>query len=222
VSVLLLRAKDIYRMEGLISLLRTSFDYVRRRVFEYRSYYLYEIPTGELDEADFLPQIGNFMFKVISSNEEADELAASFGFDLRQRFIDAKKRLDKGAIAFCIFVGKEFANIGWVSLSEEAKKTLDPLPLKVDFAANEAYVGAVETSPKYRNNRLMKYGSFKRRQFLRTKGIRLLRSAVAESNTAPKRVNVRLGGRIYAKARYVKILWWNYWKENPLTQSNKT
>lgn len=209
------RARDIYRTDGAFTLLKTSFDYIRRHIFVYNSYYLYVMPLGELNEAEFLPQIGDLTCKIISSNQEADELAASFSFDIRRRFVDAKKKLDNGAIAFCIFVGKEFASIGWVSLTQESQNTLDALPLKVEYSAGEAYVGAAETIPKYRNNRLLKYGSLKRRQFLTEKGIRVMRAAVAESTIASHRVSARLGGKIYAKAHHIKILWWNYWKEKP-------
>ena len=82
----------------------------------------------------------------------------------------ARRNLDKGAIAFCIFVNGEVAHIGFVAMSEEAKNTVDHMPYKVDFSNNEACTGATETVPEYRSKGLMGYVYFKRFQFLREKG----------------------------------------------------
>ena len=218
-SPVLRRAKDIFQTEGLIPLLGRSFDFVRRWFFEYGDYYLYEHTLKETNEADFMPRIHDLTFKIIHNNQEADELAATTGFDIRRRFANARNSLDKGAIAFCFFVEGEIAHIGWVALSEEAKKTLDSLPLKVDFSNNEAYVSSVETIPEYRGKGLMTYGYFKRQQFLREKGMIASRYAVAVSNVARQRAGARIDPEIYGRARYIKILWWKFWKEIPLTQT---
>lgn len=124
-------------------LLRRALRLVVRLLFRYDRYYLYEYVTRNvenLNEADFMPRIDNFTFKVISTNQEADELEAA-GLEFRSLFADARERLDKGAIAFCTFVGREFANIGWAAMSEEASESIKEPPMKVDFAHNEACMG---------------------------------------------------------------------------------
>jgi hypothetical protein len=215
---MLKRAKDILKTEGLKPLLRRSFDFVRVQFFEYEDYYLYEYTIKERSEADFLPKIQDFTFKIISSNEEADKLAEAIGSDFRRRFVTARRMLDKGAIAFCIFVKGEIAHIGWIALSEEAHKAVDNLPYKVDFSNNEACTGGVETITRYRGEGLMAYGHFKRFEFLREKGIVVSRNAVAKSNIASQKAHAKFSPRVHAEAKHLKLLWWYFWKEKPLAR----
>lgn len=215
---MLKRARDILRTEGLKPLLMRGFAFMGDWFFEYGDYYLYEYTLKERNEADFLPKIRDFTLKIISSNEEADKLAEAIGSDFRRRFVTASSKLDKGAIAFCIFVKGEIAHIGWVALSEQAHKAVDNLPYRVDFSNHEACTGGTQTIPEYRNKGLMAYGYFKRFQFLREKGIVVSRNAVAKSNIASRKAHARFSPRVYAEARYCKLLWWHFWKEKPLAQ----
>ena len=75
--------------------------------------------------------------KIVATSQQADEMAAD-GFDFRLRFVTARRCLDKGATAFCIFSRREIAHIGWVATSEEAKNTFDPPPYQVDFSNRQA------------------------------------------------------------------------------------
>lgn len=210
------RASDILRREGLTPLIVRGFDFTRRRLFQYGNYYLYEQTPKERDEADFLPRIEDFTFKIVCNNDEADELAAAIGCDFRRRFVNARKYLDKGAIAFCIFVNGEIAHIGCVALSEEAKKTFDSLPYEVDFSNNEACTGGTETVPEYRSRGLMAYGYFQRFKFLREMGITASLNAVDVNNIASQKAHARFGPRLYARGRYMKLLCLKFWKETPL------
>ena len=213
------RASDILRREGLTPLIVRGFDFTRRRLFIYGHYYLYEHTLDERNEADFMPRIKDFTFRIVHNNEEADELAAATGCDFRRRFVNARKYLDKGAIAFCIFVNGEIAHIGCVALSEEAKKTFDCLPYEVDFSNNEACTGGTETVPEYRSKGLMVYGYFKRFQFLREKGVTISRNAVDVNNIASQRAHAKFDPKAYAKVRYVKLLWWGIRKKTPIAQT---
>jgi len=218
ISVLLGRAKDVLQKEGLIPVLRRGSALVASQFFQYDNFYLYEHKLQERNEADFLPEIQDFTFKIISSNEEADKLAEAIGSDFRRRFVTARSRLDKGAIAFCIFVKGEIAHIGWVALSEEAHKAVDNLPYRVYFSNHEACTGATETIPEYRGKGLMAYGYFKRFQFLREKGIVVSRNAVAKSNIASQKAHAKFSPRVYAEAKHLRLLRWHFWKEKPLAQ----
>ena len=95
-----------------------------------------------------MPRIRDFIFKVVASNQQADELAAD-GLDFRSHIINARQRLDKGAIAFCVFINSELAHISWLAVSEQAMKTFNTLPYQVDFSSNEASVLGAETNPEY-------------------------------------------------------------------------
>jgi hypothetical protein len=215
------RAREVLREEGAGSVLKRGLPIVKSWFFEYGNYYLYEHILEDGNEADFLPKIKNFTFNTVSSNEEADALAQSTGVDFRKHFIDSRKRLEKGAIAFCVFIDGEAAHTGWVALNEEARKSVDSLPYEIDFANGEACTGGTGTLTKYRGKRLMVYGYFKRFQFLWEKGVKISRNAVDVRNIASQRVHAKFNHKIYARARYLKILWWKSWKELPVLQTER-
>jgi len=220
---LLGRAKQILQSEGLISLVRRVFPFVVKCFFRHETYYLYEhTPRNirNLDKADFMPKIDNFTFKIVSTNREADELEAE-GLEFRSQVINAGERQDKGAIAFCIFVGPELAHIGWVAMTEEAKRSMGEPPYKVDFSNGEVCTGGTVTTPKYRGKGLMTYGYWKRFEYVGAKGVRISRNAVITSNIASNKVHAKFNPRIYAQARYLKVLWWKSWKETPITQNGQ-
>ncbi len=217
---MLKRAKDILKTEGLKPLLTRGFDFAKAWFFDYGDYYLYEYTLEERNEADYLPEIGDFTFKMISNNEEADKLAKAIGSDFRRRFVKSRRMLDKGAIAFCIFVKGEIAHIGWIALSEEVHKAADNLPQRVDFLNHEAYTGGTHTIPQYRSKGLMSYGYFKMFEFLRGKGIVVSRNAIAKDNIVSQKAHVKFSPRVYAEAKQLRLLWWRFWKEKPLARSN--
>lgn len=150
-NTLLQRANNILQSEGVSALVRRGLEFVIGLPFKYQTYYLCQYAPEshrKFREADFRPNIDELTFKIISTNYEADELEAQ-GFQFRSYFSDARKRLDKGAIAFCSFINRDLSDIGWVAMDEEAAKSLWPPPLRVDFCNKEVVVGGVVTMPKY-------------------------------------------------------------------------
>jgi len=210
------RAKQVIQNEGLIAFVRQGF--VAGNLFQYETYYLTDDAVenvAKLNEADFMPKIDNFTFKIIISNRDLDELTAQ-GFDFRPRYHIYRKRLDRGAIAFCVFVGRELANMSWVAMTEQAKDSLNHPPYKVDFSKGEACAGAVWTNPRYRRMGLTEYTRLKRYQFQLEKGVVTNRGLYGKGNIPVRKVSERVSST-YAEARYMKILWWKSWKEKPLT-----
>ena len=213
------RVKHILRTEGLLSLLRQGFAFLAGCIFRYETYYLHEIRLEGGSEADFMPRIQDFTLKVVSTNQQADELVTD-GFKFRYSDGIRRERLDKGTIAFCIFIGEELAHIGWLAMNEEAQKSIVSFPFQVDFPNKEVFIGGVWTNPKYRGKGLHTYGLFKRLQFLKERGTTVSRGAVDTRNVASQRVNAKFGCNYYAEARYLKLLWWESWEEKALTQRN--
>jgi hypothetical protein len=170
-------------------------------------------------EDDFLPEINALTLKVVSSNEEADQLANAVGRDFRSCFMNARKSLDKGGIAFCFFVNGDIAHIAWVVLNQEAKDMLNPLPYKVDFSNGEACIAGAKTVPKYRGRGLMTYGLLKRRRYLEDMKVTTIRNAIGVNNTQSQRVHAKFNPRIYAVARYMRFLGWEFYKETPVTHT---
>lgn len=218
-KTLAIRVKDVWQKEGLLPLLRRGFTFLAQSCFQYGTFYLYQHTMKERSDADFMPKIQNFTFEIVSTNQQADELAAN-GDDIRAYSYYARRSLDQGAIAFCVFVGQELAHIGWLALTKEAMATFGPYPYRVNFSGKEAYTGGTLTMPKYRGKGLMGYGYFKRFQFLWERGIAVSRNVVATNNIASQRVMAKFGPQIPAQARYLRILWWQFWKETPLAPTS--
>jgi RimJ/RimL family protein N-acetyltransferase len=105
-------------------------------------------------------------------------------------------------------------------MSQEAKDSFDSLPYQVNFADKQACTGGTWSNPNYRGKGLMVYGYFKRFEFLRERGFESSRNAVDEGNIASQKAHAKFGPKIYAKARYLKILGWRRWKETPINRSS--
>jgi hypothetical protein len=214
------KAKQIYHTDGFVSLVRRGFAFLLYCFFEYRTYYIYmdhlkDLP--DLDGADFLPRIGNFTLKLVSSNEEADSLEVE-GLEFRSQVPYARDALDRGATASCIFVGHQLVHIGWVATTQQAKDSLNEPPFTVDFSRNQSCSGGVWTSPQYRRTGLFSYSLLKRYEFLRDKGITANLCAVAETNVSAQ---MGYGGSVptpCAEGRYLRVLWWKWWREKRLPQ----
>ncbi|MFC1847183.1 hypothetical protein ACFLYS_03910 [Chloroflexota bacterium] len=206
------------KTKGFVALISRTLLFLKRRLFVFKNLYLYEHTLQERNEADYIPKIQGYTLKVVSSNRQADEIANEGFEDFRDCpvIVNTRRCLDKGAIAFCFFVGREFAHIGFVAMDEEAKKSFDILPYRVDFSHGQACTGGTVTMPKYRGNGLMAYGYFKRLEFLREKGYKTSRNAVAADSKIAQRVHAKFSPRIYARARFLKIVRWIFWKETPL------
>jgi signal peptidase I len=220
-AVLFTKAGHILRTEGPAALSRRGaaflfwqLKHLARRAFDYRVVYLYEHTLKERPETDFLPMMQDYTFHIITTNQQADELAANGFQDLRKHWRTARQGLEAGAIAFCVFVGRELAHVGWVAMNNKAKDTFDSLPYRVGFSSNEACTGGTWTWPKYRGKGLMKYIYFKRFQYLWERGIKTSRNAVGVDNAASQKVHAKFGPRIYARARYLRVGKWYLKKES--------
>jgi len=219
---LLRRAKQILQTEGLIPLVRQASAFVVQQCFVYKVYYL-DVSSVEkfqyLSEADFMPKIDNFTLKIISTDQDADEVEAD-GLEFRSLGFNARDALDKGAIALYVFVGKELANVSWIAMTEEAKLGIRELPYRVDFSCNEACHAGMWTAPKYRGMRFARYASVEARRLLWEKGKVRIISLIVKGNQAAHRSYAIFGHKTYAEARYLRILWWKSWKEKELEQPN--
>jgi len=188
--------------------------------FVYGSYYVYETDIQEIlkerNEADCFPRIEDFTLRIVSTNQEADELEAE-GLEFRSQSINSRKALDKEALAFCVFVERELASICWVAMTQEAKNSLGEPPFRVDFSNNEVCHAECWTNPSYRGRGLAPYVDFKATQFADERGKVSERSVGRTSNIPSQRAYTKTGPNVRAEGRYLKILCWKWWKEKPLT-----
>ena len=215
---LIIRMRAVSREEGLTSIFKRGFKYLVHRVFSQVTYYLKECPIQELeiDPDKFLPNIPNLTYRFIRTNREADEITNKFK-DFRLYYLNSRERLDKGAIAFCIYIGQEPAYICWIAMNEPAKATFDDVPCRIDFTNGEVFAGGEMTIPKYRRKGLKKYGVHLRDLFLKEMGVIKKRSAISVNNDASLKAAIGRKNRIYAKVLYIKLFWWKFYKEIPIS-----
>ncbi|NQT71905.1 MAG: hypothetical protein HQ553_03940 [Chloroflexi bacterium] len=227
---LIKRAKNIKESEkGLLSLPRRILSYILLPVFWRKTLYLYEHAIENrngLCEDDYRPAIDAFVFKIVTSHNEAEKLEAEgFMFRSYPTFDNTKlkyywKLLDEGAIAFCGFYEKDLATIQWILPNQEAIHRISPYRQKVNFSAGETYTQGSWSNIKYRGTRLHKYNVlFNRDPYLLDKGIKIVRNTVWDQNKARHRSLVSVGAKIYAKAHLTKVLWWKFW-EREITLSS--
>ena len=152
--------------------------------------------------------------KLILRNHEADELAVKLP-DLRGYSVYSAQRLDRGAIACCLFAGREFAHIGWIALDRRAQETIGPYPFPVNFADNEACTGGGYTVRKYENKGLLTYGYYERLTYLRNRGIEVVWNIVEKNNRAAQKVEMKFNPVLFARARYMRIFCLKFWKQTP-------
>ena len=217
--VLFERAKQILQTEGFLSLGKRGFAFGASHLFEYQTYYLWGNVVEDVrnsNEADFMPETDNFTLKIISTNQEADELEDG-GLEFRSQVDNARERLDSGAVAFCIFIGWELANISWVAMTQQAMDSLNERPFKVDFSNNESWSGGVWTNPKYRRMGLSLYSNFKRLEFQFGNGMVIDLGSIAKGNIIAQKAHAVFSPRAYVEGRCLKMLWWKFWKERQLT-----
>lgn len=220
------RARQVLQTEGLIALLRRVFALVAHYLLSpfYKNYaicYLYEADITDIlkalegkTEADFAPRLQNLTGRAVFSNHEADEMEDA-GLEFRSYNSSYRKWLDKGAAAYCIFIDKEFAHIVWTAMNKEAKKMIDPIPYKVDFANNEVCISEIWTNPKYRAKGLLTYSLFMGLQILKERGILKCKECIPINRAVIQKAAVLFGSRVYAEGQYLRILWWKIWKEKP-------
>ena len=212
------RARRILRTEGFLALLRSALRLLARGVLQYETYYLYQQPTEHarmMKEADVMPKIPDFTFEVVATNEEADELEAS-GLEIRSYARNTRQRLDREAVAFCLFVGHELSNISWLATTQAAMDSLNEPPVKVSFSSSEAYRGGIWTNPKYRRMRFSQYSLLKKLEYLDERGIRTSRVVISKRNVTSQEGQMAFAPVKYGEGRYLRVLGARFWRERPV------
>lgn len=205
--------KYILQKEGLLPLVTEGIRLLGRRVFVHERYYMYEVPLNEPMKFEAAPKIQGFVFEIIPTNQRLDELVAQ-GFDFGIQGIRAREKLDKGALMFCIFIGKELACIHWAAVNQEAANSLvNGIVYRKGFSNSEAYLGWSVTNPRYRRMGLSLYLSSEKQRLLTTMGKTTGKWIAEKSNLAMRKLTIKVGGKVYAEVRYLRILWWKSWKE---------
>ena len=162
------------------------------------------------------PRIENVEVHVVESESDIDALVAAGYEDLRFVMVAAATWLSAGAVAICAYVNKEFAYVGFVALSDAARRTFDRLPYHVDFEAGEGCTGAAWTAPRFRGAGLYAHMFGHELRYLRDAGRVVCCNAIGTGNVASQRGQARYGAQLCAVARMYKFLAWRRWVETPV------
>jgi hypothetical protein len=226
------RSREIIKYHGIISfswrVLRAAWFSFWMPLFLYRRWYVYEHDlqnTSSLREEYLKPSIPEFHCRIISSLEEAQQLRIQ-GYDILKLASHASDKLNRGAIAFCLFNNQELMHIGWLCRNKDAKDSVNPVPYAVDYSSTACIEGA-ETMPRYiasgisatfRNYKgFLTYSYYIRAQYLLDHGISKARYAILLNNTASQKIVERFGANKLSIIRLLKIMGWKFWKENFIT-----
>ncbi len=216
------RAQSIRRDSGIRGLLKTAFWFSILPVYERRKYCLFQYQVrdySKLDDSLTKPKFNNISFKIISSNQEAEQLERE-GFNFRSHDTDwnynrktYSRWLSYGAVACCTFVGKEFAAIVWVILSQYTQDHIRTIPIKVDYSNHEIFGRGAWANPGYRELGVFSFNLRSRDRLLSEKGIKTIRIPVDCANEPGMALMKRIGCQPYGQAHYRKVLGHIYWKE---------
>ena len=218
-------ARQVKQEQGSWALLRIGFWFLLKPVYARHIYYLYEKPLdlstikAKIAKNQSSINIPDLNFKVVTSNQEAERLEKegfifrSYPTDFNRNHTRYTQLLDYGMIAFCTFVGNEFAAISWIIPSKKAQGKMKAPPLKVNYNS-EVFVMGIWCHPKYRGQGLHSYNSNNLNLYLARLGTKKLRGATVYKKTIQAMVEAR-GSIQCGQAFYTKILVWRFWEERP-------
>jgi hypothetical protein len=206
--------------QGLAAFFQQAVAFISAN--ESLNYYLYECRLVKWNEADFRPKIQNFSLKTVSTEAQLDELIAG-GFDLSLDSVLTRRGLQKGAVVFLLFVGRDLASREIVAANPAAKAVIDKYPYKVDFNNGEACASGVWTNPKFRNLGLHTYVFYRAYDYLREHGVKIVRSIVWVDNLGAQKAHAKFAPAIqkYARGRYFKILGLTFCRQTDLTERQR-
>lgn len=222
VSEMQRRMKRVRERSGTSGLIKSVFWFLTYPFYEHAQYILFtkEVePEYSTNERRTNMDSNQLTFKVVTSNQEADKLENE-GYSFRKYandFNNYLKRytwlLDCSVIACCTFVEKDFAAISWVILSKKVQDAIKAPPVRIDYENHEIMARGMWVNPKYRGMELYRYTVRNRDKYLAVRGIKRVLGPVDYINKAGIGVARAMGSKEYGRARSLRILWWNSWKE---------
>ena len=209
----LIRARSVLVRDGPRALVLAAS---RRYVCDRREFFLYQHHHRDWPETDFHPRLDGFDECFVSGNAQADEQSRK-RHDFRRKVLPARRALDSGAVAFCIYLGPTLVHIAWLATSCEGRRALDRLGYDVRFAEGEAWTGAAWTEPSYRGRGLLTYSCYRRFECLLQSGWASSRGAVETGNLVSHRATMRFEPHVYAIGWQWRVLGWRWWSEREYT-----
>jgi len=205
----------IIQKDGVKVFWKNALSFLSGFFYSRGTYYIYEKDLGKNEIYQFKPKLPNTYVRTISTVGEMESLITK-GYDFKK--INFQDKLMKGSIAFCAFINKELAHVTWAATDEKSKREIDPLPFKVRFQEQEACSGASFTDIRFRNKGLLSFVYMHIFIYLTNKKITKDKFTINVNNISSQKAHAKFQPVIVGKGKYLKILWWENWKEEPLKE----
>lgn len=103
-----------------------------------------------------------------------------------------------------------------MAFSEEAKRSFDRLPYRVEFENGEACTGGAVTLRRLRGQGISRYRLSQELRYMLDHGYHVCRNAVPVDNVPSQRLVERFGARYGRMGHFRRVLWWTDWRETPV------
>ena len=213
IRAFLREGKRTFHQQGFIPFFKYIGAFFARLLFIYGTCYIYE---NRLDGPSIAHKLDNLTLRLISTSEEFHQLLAEgFDFSSDPDIQLYRKRLNRGAVAFCAFVDKELAHATWAATSRRAKGDFHPYPVE---HGHTACVGATSTAPKYRRKGINVYVHSEIFRYIREKGLSKAVIAINKDNIAAQNSQAKLGSTRWGEGYYIRLLYFpNFMWTKPKT-----
>ena len=215
--------RGVLKYEGIKVLLSRGSEFLSHQFLIFKDYYVVVTIFKDVDkeiESDYLPKIDEHCYRIISTNQEVDKLISD-GLDLGAYELNLRIFMDKGAKSFCHFVGKVLAHFTFLADNPRGKEAVDSLLCNVDFEKGYIIAGRSLTVPKYRRLHIRNYNGYITRKHYWDMG-KVGCAFTVQTNNYPalSSVTKQPNQMVVSRCRYIKILWFKYFKEvkmDPIT-----
>ncbi len=196
-----------------------------KSLFLSRNWFIYEHDLTNISakEEHLTPLLPEMKYTFVDEVKEVEQLKKE-GFRIPYAAFKDSERLERGAKAFCLFSGKDLIHIGWLCMTEEAKKSVTPVKYRLDFTK----MAAIEEAETFQekngagNKRhgtfksFLAYSYFKRARYILESGKSIARYGILTGNLPSQRIVERLGARKISTIRLLRLLGFEIWNESPL------
>ena len=194
------KAKQVLHEEGSLALSKQFLLFLKHLLVSYSSHNILE---STLDSPDVTCQVKNLTLRMITSLEELDRLESEQpvddGFDIKRD----REILDKGAILFGAFAGKELAHITQVFIGRMAHE-IYPFSFAMPYGHTVAM--AAFTAPKYRRKGISAYTHSKALQYLKEQGISRAWDIQNKDNIAARDSLLKIEYYLWGEACRLRLL----------------
>jgi GNAT superfamily N-acetyltransferase len=167
---------------------------------------MYQLDIAEAAAIPVTPPLENLHLRIVESREDALKLAAEGFENILEAVPEAERKLGRGAVAACAFLGRELASIDWMALSGRSKRAVDSFPYPADFDTIDSCTGGAVTMPHLRGKGIAAYRFSVQVSYLHSRGRRTCYNAISVDNIPSQRTVERYGATFDAVYRWRVLL----------------